>query len=115
MTPEVLRSILDLKSAMMERQSNTVAKVRRELEARENLILALERSIGEVHSGLECGADLQASVRFKSAQSQRLGKVRQSVAEVTGRLHAEQEKLRRALAEKRAVERLSEMAVGKTG
>lgn len=111
MSPDVLRSILDLKSAMMERQSHAVAQIRQELSAREQLAATIEQSIGEGTDAAESGASLQVAIRFKAAQAVRLDRVRYSIREAQQHLDAEQEKLRMALAEKRAVERLTEMAV----
>ena len=100
------RVILDVKSAMLARDSYGVSLIREELHA-------AKKQVARIEDGLKSGADdfdtgdmLRAAVRFEAAQKERLADLRLAIGEIEGRLSVAEEKLKTALGEKRAVERL---------
>jgi len=106
MNGNVLASILDVKSAILERDSHGVAVILNEVASVERMIESVEANLSAPADGLDTGGALKAALLFESAQAARLLKLRKKRVEVKARLHAAEEKLATALGEKRAVERL---------
>jgi hypothetical protein len=107
MDQDVFGSILDVKSAMLERESHSVSVIRQELNCAQNLLESTLKLSGIPAGEFETGGALQAAMRFETAQIVRLEKLEKTILEIQERLDAAEESLRKALGEKRAVERLS--------
>jgi len=113
MNGDVLRSLLDVKTAMLDKQSQAVAAIRHEVEQLEKTKAEIEAALGALPDGMESGASLQAWTKWRLAEGQRLERLRQIMAETHTRLGDAEEGLKLALGEKRAIERLeAEARVG---
>ena len=108
MKRETIQTILEIKTVLLEQQSQSVADIRAELKALEEMRATIRDSLAVVADAGDCVANMQASQKWRSAQADRLTSLSESITAVTERLHTAEEDLKLALAEERAIKHLNE-------
>lgn len=106
MNRETMQSILEVKTVLLDQHSREVADIRRELETQTELGAQIQKSLSASGESVECVATIQASLKWKQSQADRLSTLLKEIEALTRDLHAAEEDLKFALAEKRAIKHL---------